>query len=94
MYMGANAGEYSDRYCDDVPIGRTPSGRIKPVPYLAELDRWVGHWVAIKDGHVIAASETSADLTYQLRNLGSRGCGAVTEFVRPSREDAYIIGAG
>lgn len=64
------------------------------MPHLDALDEWVGHWVAVKDGEVIAASETSADLAYRLKTMGSRAEGAVTEYVRPGREDAYAIGAG
>jgi hypothetical protein len=77
-----------------MPIGRTPGRRYAPVPHLPELDRWIDHWVAIKDGHVIAASRTSSDLAYQLAKKGSRAAGAVTEYVRPGREDAYFIGVG
>jgi hypothetical protein len=67
---------------------------VTPVPHLADLDRFVGHWVAIKDGKVIAASGSSRDLAYQLRKLGSRAEGAVTEYVRPGRDNAYFVGAG
>jgi hypothetical protein len=61
---------------------------------MEELDQWAGHWVAIKDGKVIAASESSRDLVYQLRKLGSRASGAATEYVRPDRDDAYVVGVG
>ena len=81
-------------YGGNVPISRTPGRRLKPVPRLPELDRFVGHWVAIKDGKVIAASESSQDLAYELHKLGPRAEGAVTEYVRPGRDDAYIVGVG
>jgi hypothetical protein len=77
-----------------MPVSRTPSRRLPPIPRLPELDNWADHWVAVKDGKVIAASKTSADLAYQLRMIGPRAKGAVTEYVRPGREDAYFVGVG
>jgi hypothetical protein len=54
----------------------TAKGRsVPPVPHMEELDRWVSHWVTVNDGKVIAASESSRDLAYQLRKLGSRASG-------------------
>jgi hypothetical protein len=64
------------------------------VPRLAGLDDWANHWVAIKNGNIIAVSETSHDLAYKLRTMGPRAAGAVTEFVRPGSDDTYAIGVG
>jgi hypothetical protein len=61
---------------------------------LDVLDQWVGKWVAIKDDKVIAVSDTSRGLAYELHKLGPRAAGAVTEFVRPSQDDTYAVGAG
>jgi hypothetical protein len=92
--MTANAAPGDRRYRGDMPIGRVSPRRIEPVRHLDELDNWLGHWVAIKDGRVIAASETSLDLAYRLKKLGNRAEGAVTEYVRPGRDDAYFVGVG
>lgn len=81
-------------YTSPVPISRTPNHRLRPVPQLAELERFVGLWVAIKGGKVIAASESSGSLAFELQRMGSRAEGAVTEYVRPGRDDAYIVGVG
>jgi len=58
------------------------------------LDVWVGQWVAIKDDEIIAASETSGALAYKLKEMGPPAVGAVTEYVRPGRDDAYAVGPG
>lgn len=80
------------RYADRVPLGRRAPAAV-PVPYLEEKDRFVGMWVAVKDGHVVAVAETSRGLVYELRKMGPKGAGAVAEFVRPASE-SYIVGAG
>lgn len=64
-----------------------------PEPRLADLDRWVGMWVAVKDREVIAAAYNSRDLVPRVRELGPRGEGAVAQFV-PPRSDAVVIGVG
>lgn len=51
-------------------------------------------WVAIKDDEIIAASKTSSELAFRLREMGPKARGAVTEFVRPGHEDAYAVGVG
>jgi hypothetical protein len=81
-------------YAGSVPISRAPGDRLRPIPHLGELDGFVGKWVAVKGDKVIAASDSSRDLAYQLQKMGSRADGAVTEYVRPGREDAYIVGVG
>jgi hypothetical protein len=81
------------QYSGDVPIGRPPHQRITPVPHLAELDRWVDHWVAVKGGTVIAAAKSSRDLAYRLREMGPQAKGAVMQYVRPNT-DGYVIGVG
>ena len=81
-------------YTSAVPISRTPNHRLSPVPRLPDLERFVGLWVAIKGEEVIAASDSSGSLAYELRRMGSRADGAVTEYVRPGRDDAYIVGVG
>lgn len=77
-----------------VPISRRSPRALEPIHRLPHLDSWAGHWVAIKGGEIIAAAETSSELTYRLREMGPKAKGAVTEFVRPGHEDAYAVGVG
>jgi len=75
-----------------MPIGRS-AGELTAVPYLEVKDRFVNMWVAVKDDKIIAVSETSRGLVYELHKLGSTGEGAVAEYVRPP-SPAYIVGVG
>jgi hypothetical protein len=59
----------------------------------AELDQFVGLWVAVKDGEVVACAPTSRELVPRLRDLGDVGRGAVAQFV-PYHSDAIMIGVG
>jgi hypothetical protein len=74
---------------------RRQTGRIEPERRLAELDNWVGLWVAVKDGKVIAAAPTSLELVdalHKLRPVGV-GRGAVAQYV-PQPTDEIMIGVG
>lgn len=68
---------------------------IEPERRLPELDRYVGLWVAVKDGKVVAAASTSLELVdalHKLRPVGA-GRGAVAQYVpRPSEQ--IMIGVG
>jgi hypothetical protein len=66
---------------------------MQPTPYLRELDQYVGKWVAVKSQRVVAWADTSAELAYKVRDLGTEGRGAVMQFVQPEA-DAYIVGVG
>jgi hypothetical protein len=68
---------------------------VEPERRLPELDNWVGLWVAVKDGKVIAAASTSLELVdalHKLRPVGS-GKGAVAQYV-PEPTDRIMIGVG
>jgi hypothetical protein len=68
---------------------------MEPERRLPELDRWVGLWVAVKNGEVIAASPTSLELVdalHKLRPVGA-GKGAVAQYV-PEPTDRIMIGVG
>lgn len=67
--------------------------RMEPERRLAELDRWAGCWVAVKDGKVIAAAPNSRELVPELRRLGPAAEGAVAQYVTPP-SDAIMIGVG
>lgn len=78
--------------------GMAKGGRrapMEPERRLPELDNWVGLWVAVKDGEVIAAAPTSLELVdalHKLRPLGA-GKGAVAQYV-PEPTDDVMIGVG
>lgn len=59
----------------------------------AELSEFVGQWVAVKDGHVIAAANNARELVPRLHALGDRGKGAVAQYV-PYPSDSVMIGVG
>ena len=68
---------------------------IEPERRLPDLDRYVGLWVAVKDGKVIAAASTSVELVdalHKLRPVGA-GRGAVAQYV-PGPTDQIMIGVG
>lgn len=68
---------------------------MEPERRLPELDNWVGLWVAVKDGKVIAAAPTSLELVdalHKLRPVGA-GRGAVAQYV-PEPTDYVMIGVG
>ena len=68
--------------------------RFRPLPRPAALDRYTGCWVAVLDGEVIAAAQTSHELAVRLHDMDHRKrARAVVEYVRPT-SDAYIVGAG
>lgn len=81
------------RYGGTMGIARRPQERIRPLPALPELDQWVDHWVATKDGKVIAAAVKSSELGYRLHQMGPSAEGAVMQYVRPS-PDGFIVGVG
>jgi Family of unknown function (DUF5678) len=68
---------------------------MEPERRLPELDQWVGLWVAVKDGKVIAVAPTSLELVnelHKLRPVGT-GRGAVAQYV-PEPTDQIMIGVG
>jgi hypothetical protein len=67
---------------------------VVPVRRPAELDSFEDMWVAVVDGAVVAAAETSHQLAIKLHDMDHRRrARAVVEYVRPTT-DAYIVGAG
>jgi hypothetical protein len=68
---------------------------VEPERRLAELDQWVGLWVAVKDGKVIAAAPSSLELVDALHKLQPVGAGkgAVAQYV-PRPSDDIMIGVG
>ena len=68
--------------------------RFAPVPRAQGLDAFIGMWVAVVDGEVVAAEKTSRELAYRLHQMDHRKRErAAMEYVRPA-SDAYIVGVG
>lgn len=68
--------------------------RVAALPRPEGLDRFDGMWVAVADGDVVAAAESSHKLALQLHDMDHRRRRKVViEYVRPTT-DSYIVGAG
>jgi hypothetical protein len=65
----------------------------QPEPRPAELDEFVGKWVAVKDGRVVTCANNARELVPALHELGDRGRGAVAQYV-PYPTSAITIGVG
>jgi hypothetical protein len=76
-----------------VRMGLAAGARVEPERRLPELDNWVGCWVAVKDGKVVAAAASSHELVRKVKELGERARGAVAQFV-PVPSDDIVIGVG
>lgn len=72
---------------EDVPIGRSHP-RVKPVRHLDELDEFRGMWVAVLNGRVVEAAESSRELAYRLRQRDLSD--ATVEYVPPPSEGIRI----
>lgn len=79
-------------YCRGMEQRRKPP-RVAPERKPAGLDSWAGLWVAVKDGEVIAAAQTSRELVPRVREKGEAGHGAVARFVPQASRD-IVIGVG
>jgi Family of unknown function (DUF5678) len=68
---------------------------MEPERRLPELDQYIGLWVAVKDGKVIAAASTSLELVDALHRLRPAGAGrgAVAQYV-PRPTEQIMIGIG
>ena len=75
-------------YLRDVPggVARHFEQHLEPEKRPHDLERYVGMWVAVKDGRVVAVAETSRHLVYELHKLGDRGKGAVAQLVQPAAQ--------
>ena len=76
----------------DYSRGMSPR-KVAPIRRDPALDRWVGMWIAVKDGEVVAAAYNSHELVKMVIELGPKAAGAVAQFV-PQRQDSIVIGVG
>jgi hypothetical protein len=68
-------------------------GELKPVERLAELDDYVGKWVAVKAGRVVASADTAPELVRRVKALGPDADDAVAEYVAPP-STSWMVGVG
>jgi len=65
--------------------------RVEPVRRNQELDAaYLGQWVAVKDGSVVAHSQHPSGLVNQLRGLGDEAKGAVVQRIPVPGEPLYL----
>jgi hypothetical protein len=74
-------------------LARQPELRVHAEMRPPDLDRFEGCWVAVKDGKVLAAADTSRALAYEVRKLADRGRGAIAQYV-PPEATSLTVGAG
>lgn len=74
----------------EMPVARSHDP-VEPEQHLDELDRYPGLWVAVRDGHVVAAAETSSALVADLHRRAIRG--AISRYV-PRPSDSERVGVG
>lgn len=82
----------AERYRRGMGIARS-NPPVEPVPRPPELDNFVGKWVAIKEGRVVAAADSSRALVDEVHKLGEHGLGAVVQFVAPP-STSFMVGVG
>lgn len=66
---------------------------MEPVRRLPVLDAFMGRWVAVKGGEVIASADNARALVYEVHKLGAFGKGAVAQYVPPP-SDRLMVGVG
>jgi hypothetical protein len=81
-----------DGYRRDVSVHRRPDRPIPIEPKNKDLDRYVGQWVAIHEGGIVAFAPTASNLAVRLRELGLAGV-ARAEYV-PEPVAGYKVGLG
>ena len=74
-------------------MGKGARWKVEPERQPEGIDRWAGLWVAVKDGEVIAAAESSLNLVATVRSMGPSAAGAVAQYI-PRRTEDIVIGVG
>lgn len=92
-HVTRDADPDAERYGVVMPAARQPFEPIEPTRRAAGLDEFLGKWVAVKNGNVLAAADTSRELAYALNKLGSNAAGSVMRYVaEPS--SSVMVGLG
>lgn len=66
---------------------------VEPERLPEAIKGWEGHWVALRDGKVVAAAHNPHELVAKIHEMGPAADGAVARYV-PHRSDSIIIGVG
>jgi hypothetical protein len=69
------------------------AGELEAAPRPPELEKYVGQWVAIKGGRVVASAQTAVGLVDEVKALGDEGIDAVVEYVSPP-SSSWMVGVG
>lgn len=81
-------------YASAMGIARRDKGRrYSPVGMPSSLAMYEGLWVAVLDGKIVAAANTSRELVGDLAKLGPAGRGATMQRV-PAAERGLMVGLG
>ena len=73
--------------------GGTVAVKTEPERQPESIKGWEGHWVALKDGEVIAAAWNPRELVVRLHEMGPAAAGAVARFI-PLPSSDIVIGVG
>jgi hypothetical protein len=73
--------------------GMAQSRRVEPERLPEAIKGWEGHWVALKDGEVVAAALNPHELVRMIHEMGPAAEGAIARYV-PHRSELIVIGAG
>jgi hypothetical protein len=90
---GALAGRLRFRYGYLITKPPRRVNELAPVARPAALDGYVGKWVAVKEGRVVASADTGPKLVAKVKALGEEGVDAVAEYVAPA-SDSWMVGVG
>lgn len=77
-------------YPEDVSTARSLPP-VEPVPYPTVLEEYAGKWVAVVEGHVVAAADTSRELVYEIKKRAILG--AIVQYV-PRASRGVKVGLG
>jgi hypothetical protein len=73
--------------------GMAKPREVEPERLPEVIKGWDGHWVALKDGEVVAAALNPHELVHKIHEMGPTAEGAVARYV-PHRSDLIVIGVG
>jgi hypothetical protein len=80
------------KYTQNMSVARR-GPRIEPVKRPANLDKFAGQWVAVKDGQVIAHSPDPRSVVREMRGMGQLAEGAALQRA-PRPSEALAVGLG
>jgi hypothetical protein len=73
--------------------GMSRPRKVEPERLPDAIKGWEGHWVALKDGEVVAAALDPHELIYKVHEMGPAAEGAIARYV-PHHSELIVIGVG